>query len=362
MHKILLSGYYGFNNLGDEAILEAIINNLKNKLNDTTITVLSAKPEITKEKYGVDSVNRRSIFGIIKAIKDCNLLISGGGSLLQDITSKRSIHYYLGIIAIGLLMGKKIMVYSQGIGPINKNTNRIITRFLLNKVDYITVRDQKSRSDLLDMGVKDCKIEVTADPVISIGKSGREKGRNILSKYNRELEGKRIIGISFRGKNYDIRMKRILIKVVEGLRSEFNSEIVFIPFHYNEDMELMDDLQQELGNKALFIKERYDIKEILSIIENLDILVGVRLHSLIFSAVAEIPMIGISYDPKIDYFMETIGLQSLCSVDEITKDKIIDSVKEVLDNKDSYNTKINQKVKMLREKITINEVKVKELL
>ncbi len=362
MGKILLSGYYGFNNLGDEAILEAIISNLKKEIKDTKITVLSAKPQITKEKYGVDSVNRRSILKIINAIKNCDLLISGGGSLLQDITSKRSIHYYLGIIVMGLLMGKKIMIYSQGIGPINKKSNRIITKFLLNRVEYITVRDEESKKDLLDMGVKDSKIEVTADPVITINKSGKEKGIDILKKHNGALEGNPIIGISFRGKNYNIKMKKLLIDVVESLRSELKAEVVFIPFHYNEDMELMEDLEQELRNKAIFIKDRYDIKEILSVVENLDLLVGVRLHSLIFSAVAGVPMIGISYDPKIDYFMETMGLQSLCTIDEMTKDKVIDSIKDVLDNKDIYDTKINQKVKMLRTKIALNEEKVRELL
>ncbi|MEG2198991.1 MAG: polysaccharide pyruvyl transferase family protein, partial [Anaerovorax sp.] len=84
MYKILISGYYGFNNIGDESILRAVVDNLKNKLEDVTITVLSQNPKSTAEKYEVHSVDRKSIWGILKSVKKCDLLVSGGGSLLQD--------------------------------------------------------------------------------------------------------------------------------------------------------------------------------------------------------------------------------------------------------------------------------------
>jgi len=361
MHRILISGYYGFNNLGDEAILEAIINNLNKSIKNSEITVLSANPKITSTKYNVRSMNRKNIFKIIRAIKECNLLISGGGSLLQDTTSKRSIHYYLGIIGIGLLMRKKVMIYSQGIGPINKGLNRIITGFLLNKVDYITVRDQESKEDLVSMGVRENKIEVTADPVISIDRVGMEEGIKLLKKHGVDLKNT-LIGFSLRGKNYDENTRQLLIEIVTELQLRFGARSIFLPFHYNEDVKLMDDLEKHLGDSAIFIKERHDVKEILSIIENLDLLVGVRLHSLIFSAVAGVPMIGISYDPKIDYFMRTIGFKSLCNIEDLSKMELINSIKEILENKSYFKNKIEDKVKEFRAKIKVNETKVNELL
>ena len=123
MNKVVISGYYGFNNIGDESILTAIISNIKDNIEDIDITVLSKDPELTYKNHEVDAINRRDIFGIIKEIKNCDLLISGGGSLLQDVTSSRSILYYLAIILIGIFFKKKVMIYSQGIGPINKNIN-----------------------------------------------------------------------------------------------------------------------------------------------------------------------------------------------------------------------------------------------
>ena len=122
--KIVLSGYFGFDNLGDEAILYSIIQEVK-KMQNTEITVLSANPEKTSQKFGVAAVDRMSPKEVIRAIKNCDMFISGGGSLLQDVTSNRSLLYYLALLRLAKLFGKKVMIYSQGIGPVNgaKNQN-----------------------------------------------------------------------------------------------------------------------------------------------------------------------------------------------------------------------------------------------
>ncbi len=363
MHRILISGYYGFKNLGDEAILEAIVKNLNRNINNVEITVLSADPKITSEKYGVKSINRKNVFKIIKAMANTDILLSGGGSLLQDITSKKSINYYLGIIAIGLIMRKKVMVYSQGIGPINKEFHKWLTKFLLNKVNYITVRDYNSKKDLVEMGVNSKKIQVTADPVMSMDRIDKESGLRILQTYDSSFDPmKPTIGFAFRGKNYTPKIKRILIETVEKLNKELNANIVFIPFHYSEDMEINNDLCKVLGNKVIFLKYRYNSKEILSIFENLDLLVGVRLHSLIFAAVANVPMIGISYDPKIDYFMDTLNKESLCDIDNLSSRILIEGIYEILNNNESYKECLKNKVIELRNKISINAEIVKKLL
>ncbi len=95
MYKILISGYYGFNNIGDESILRTVIDNLREKLKDIDITVLSQDPAQTSEKYGVKAARRMSLWDILRCVWRCDLLLSGGGSLLQDATSGRSILYYL---------------------------------------------------------------------------------------------------------------------------------------------------------------------------------------------------------------------------------------------------------------------------
>jgi polysaccharide pyruvyl transferase CsaB len=180
MYKILISGYYGFNNIGDEAVLRTVIDNLRNNMDDIDITILSQNPEDTREKYGVHAQPRMSLPKIIKAVKSCDMLISGGGSLLQDTTSKISILYYLFIIRLALLFKKKVFIYSQGIGPINSSFNRALTARFLKRVDGIAVRDEKSAQFLQQIGIPGESINVTADPVLRLEKAELSSGRKIL--------------------------------------------------------------------------------------------------------------------------------------------------------------------------------------
>ncbi|NLL81384.1 MAG: polysaccharide pyruvyl transferase CsaB, partial [Tissierellia bacterium] len=134
MKSILMSGYYGFDNSGDDAILKAIVKDLREIDKDLDITVLSNNPKKTEDMYPVKAVNRFNFRDVVFSIKKCSLFISGGGSLLQDVTSTRSLLYYLTVMSLAKIMNKKVMVYANGIGPINKKTNRMITKKVLNKV------------------------------------------------------------------------------------------------------------------------------------------------------------------------------------------------------------------------------------
>ena len=122
--SVLMSGYYGFDNSGDDAILKAVVKDLKKLNDDLSITVLSKNPKKTEEMYPVKAVNRFSVRDVINAIKSTTMLISGGGSLLQDVTSSRSLWYYLAVMAMAKMYNKPVMVYANGIGPINKKFNR----------------------------------------------------------------------------------------------------------------------------------------------------------------------------------------------------------------------------------------------
>ncbi len=127
MYNILISGYYGFNNIGDESILRTVIDNLREKLPDVEITVLSQDPAQTAEKYAVKAARRMNLWDIFRSVWKCDMLLSGGGSLLQDATSSRSILYYLFILRLAQLLGKRTFIYSQGIGPIFEKRNRKLT-------------------------------------------------------------------------------------------------------------------------------------------------------------------------------------------------------------------------------------------
>ena len=135
MADIIISGYHGFKNSGDEALLFAILNTLRKKKKDIDVTVLSKTPEETARVYNVNSVSRYNFFKVRKEMKNSKMLLFGGGSLLQDATSSKSILYYLAIIFLAQRCGIKTMLYANGIGPIIKKSNRFLATKILNNVD-----------------------------------------------------------------------------------------------------------------------------------------------------------------------------------------------------------------------------------
>ena len=180
MYNILISGYYGFDNIGDESILRTLVTSLRERIPDCSLTVLSHDPAATREKYGVEAVERMSPLAIARAVRRCDMLISGGGSLLQDVTSSKSLHYYLAIIRFAQLLGKKVFIYSQGIGPIEKDADRRATARALRRADGIVVRDERSAALLAEIGVPAERVVITADPVIRMKKPDGDVGAEIL--------------------------------------------------------------------------------------------------------------------------------------------------------------------------------------
>ncbi len=362
MNKIVISGYYGFNNIGDESILTAIISNIRDDIEDVDITVLSKNPELTYEKHNVKAINRKNILEIISEIKRCDLLISGGGSLLQDVTSSRSILYYLSIMLIGIILKKKVMIYSQGIGPINNRFNKIFTKYVLNKVDFITLRDEKSQKVLQDINVKNKNINVTADPVIGLKRGDVELGYEILKKYGLEDSDKPLVGFAIRGRYEDTRIINIISRVSDKIVDDLGVNVVFIPFHYGEDIKVIEDIQKNMKNKSIFLKGKYDINEMLSIIGNLDLLIGIRLHSLIFGAVMNIPMIAISYDPKINNFMDYLDETVFSNVENLDEAMLLSEITDKIKNEEKYKLQLYNKTEYLKGKLHKNEEIISQLL
>ncbi len=359
MNKVLISGYYGFNNLGDEAILETMIRSISRMDEKTELTVLTASPEVTEKELGIKTVHRSNLLAVLHAVMTTDVLVSGGGSLLQDTTSKRSIHYYLAIIIFGLMFRKPVMLYSHGIGPVNKSINRKIMKWVLSRVDAITVRESNSKKDLINMGIEANKIHVTADPVVDMEKIELELGKSIIENtFKRNIDDKPLVGISMRSKDFKTESNRQkLKKLIQSLTPSYN--IVMIPFYLKEDLEICKWAQSET---VAVIDKEYTAGEIMSVVENLDALVGVRLHSLIFAAVAEIPLVGISYDPKIDYFLETLGLESIGSIDEFNPNQIKAALDETMANHDIAKENLKMHVSELRKKFKTNESILGDLL
>ncbi len=362
MYKILISGYYGFHNIGDESILQAVVGSLKEKIEDIEITVLSKDPIKTAEKYCVKAVDRKDVKAIIKAIKSCDMLISGGGSLLQDVTSKKSILYYLFIIKLAQLFGKKTFIYSQGMGPILSQFNKKLTKKVLERADGLVVRDEKSKEFLEEIGLSKNRIVVTADPVLRIKPSDLDYGRKILKNQGVEVEKALNIGFAIRGKDIKEDFIEEIAQSIDKLYERFNANIVLIPFHFSEDLKVIHLIKNRVNCSIYSLENKYLTNEMLSIIGNMDILVGVRLHALIHAAIMNVPMVGIAYDPKINSFLKSIDQKAFSTIYDFLHEDFLEEIDKILEKRNEISQNTQVKLKKLIKDLDKNEEMIKKLI
>ena len=356
MVNILISGYYGFDNIGDESILRTLVSSLREHIPDCSLTVLSHNPASTRGKYGVEAVDRMSPVAILRAVKKCDMLISGGGSLLQDVTSSKSLHYYLSIIRCAEFFHKKVFIYSQGIGPIDRSGNRRAAAAALKRADGIVVRDERSAALLEEIGIARDKVVITADPVIRMKKPDGDVGAEILRKAGVSLDGRLTVGWAIRERDTDSRFVKELLRSIQMMKDKYNAQSVLIPFHYEEDGEVCRHIAAQLpDDTAVCLNEKYLSEDMLSIIGNMDLLVGVRLHSLIYAAIMGVPLIGISYDPKCTAFLNSVGLDKLSTKENFTAELFLPEAGRVLETGKEQVQCVEAHMAKLSRKLDTNE-------
>lgn len=343
MKNVLISGYYGFNNTGDEAMIETMSSMLAKR--DCALIVLSSNPDKTKELYNVQAYNRYKIGEIIKAVRKADIVVSGGGTLFQDITSKKSIWYYLGIVNIAQFFRKKVCIAYQGIGPIDTKLYRDMTKHTLNKksVKMVGMRDNQAIEYAKGLGIKEEKISFSSDMIFMMQPPAKERCEKILRDNVHNLkEGQKLIGFSIREwKDKD--RTDALAEVADKLVEKYNARIVFFPFHKPKDAEISKIIMHKMKHEdmTVILPNRYLPSEVLGTMGMMDVNIGVRLHSLVFSAMMNVPTIGISYDPKIDGFLDMIDLNPVCTYETILVDKIVDEVGRMIELDDvDYTNKI----------------------
>ena len=335
--KIAISGYFGFQNIGDEAILYSMLQAF-NAVEDIEPVVLSNNPEHTQKQYDVEAVNRWKFFTLIKSLRKCDQLVSGGGSLLQDVTGPRSLIYYLGVAFLAKLLGKKVMFYAQGIGPINAPRGKWLMKWLANKADLITVRDEASKKLLGQLGVDKPEIRETVDAVLGIDrrKVNTQPGEKVLAGMGIFKDEAPIIGVSLREWQNPDNYKKVVAKTCDDL-IEMGYRVIFIPFHFPSDIAPGRDTIKLMnhGEKAVLMENQVDVEEMLGLLGSLHMMIGMRLHSLIMAAVMGVSIVGISYDPKVDSFMKQAYQPLAGRAETITEDQLWDTVRTALETRET---------------------------
>ena len=347
-YDVSLSGYYGFNNCGDDALLHAIINDLKEIKPDIRINVFSANPKKTRRDYAVDSSFRFNFCTLSKTLKKTKMLINGGGSLIQDATSSRSLSYYTHVLKKAHELGCKIFVYANGIGPISdKNVKRAGEALAL--CDGITLREPASLSELERLSIDPSKAIVTADPAITLSGCSEKKVFEILSEMGISHERK-ILCVSVRDwAGNDPNLFVSLAKVLDEVCEKQDVDVLFVPMKMPDDLKASRRVAS-LMKKAYVCEKELSYDELIGIISQSYLVVGMRLHTLIFSVGAGVPTVGIIYDPKIDGFLDYVDVKYRADASKFDSTKLSGDITEIFENYPEIKANISENLEKMTKK------------
>ena len=291
--RFLISGYYGFGNLGDDALLQIIVSQLKTRYPHATLDALSATPEQTAYELGITATPRWDQRAVRTAIDKADVVLSGGGGLFQTATSLKSLFYYAGIVRAALRAGKKTMVFAQSIGPLDflgKQTLRECCKGL----DAATVRDARSK-ELFAPLVPGTPVEVTADPVFLYEPPERPID---LTAAGLGDESDPLVLVCVRKTAHQADAVLAIAAAVDRLGEQHGARVAFLPFGGTADAEVSTLVIRKCRTKPTLVALD-GLDTVAAAISRARLVIGVRLHALILAIRFGVPFLAVPYDPKV---------------------------------------------------------------
>ncbi len=292
--KCVLSGYFGFKNFGDEAILDVLIKKLQSL--DNEVTVITSNPEYTLSQFdNINCIQTFDILTIVKTIFSSDILISGGGSLLQDVTSSKSLYYYLFIIFLGIIFNKKVIIFAQGIGPIKNPISKFITLILLRQCKYVSVRDKVSYNLLKKEGIN---ADLLCDPIFSIDIPQVGNKDKILAVQLRNSKG---INADF--------INRLAHQVTKDF-SDYKIEIYSFQdeIDYKICKEFEKNVQMLNPDIETIIYQGLTNNQTINQIAQAQYLIAMRFHAIIIGLLTKTKVMAINYDIKVEKIAKEFNL------------------------------------------------------
>lgn len=303
--RIAISGYYGFGNAGDEAVLSATVDQLRARLPVAAPVVLSADPSATEDMHEVEAAPRWPLSSLRRIIRSADLLLSGGGSLLQNRTSMRSLGYYLLTLDMARRAGVPCVVHAQGLGPLDGWFSRRLTGRYLRRVQAVTLRDEASMLLAGQLGVPDQLLTLTADPAFLLEPVADAGVAAILDEAGLH-SGEAVVGMVLREWPGAEEALGPMARISRMTAEEWGARTLILPFQLSEDLKVSHRLAALLPEATVLAREMHP-RMLTGVIGRLDLLVGMRLHALIMAAAQAVPAVGLSYDPKVRAHCERAG-------------------------------------------------------
>ena len=339
-HKngILVCGAYGRGNAGDDAILEAILTELRQIDRDVPIWVLSRKPKRTRLAYRVNSIYAFSPLRWIHRMRHTRLYINGGGSLMQDVTSSRSLWFYLFTIWCAKRLDNQVMMYGCGIGPVLRPYNRKLTsRILQSSVDAITLRDSHSKTELADMGVTKPRVILSADPTVILPPSSPEIIDGLMESQGLDPKG-RYIGLALRSWRGFPAKAHLFGALADLAWEKYGLTPVFLSIEPKLDIPAAQLAAAHIKKAPYHIIEHTGSSaHTIGLFSRMQVVVSMRLHALIFAAGQQVPVVGVVYDQKVSSFLSYIGQNLYCGLNDVSLEVLsahLDTAYQRIDDKE----------------------------
>jgi len=327
--SVLLTGYYGFGNTGDEAILAALVAGLRRRLPAVRIVVLSGDPGQTRHRHGVDAVAWRDPLAIVQEVRKCGLVVIGGGGLFQDyqgvdtgtlLTPRHGgVTFYAGPAILAALAGKPVALHGLGFGPLDGAEGRRIVAAVARAAARVSVRDAASRALLESLGVAGARTTLSADPAFLLAPEG-VRPEDVLIGMGIEPAAP-IAGVALRPWSRGVEPEAWEREVAAGLDlflERTSGSLLFVPFEKSpwsddDDFALASRIRRRLkhADRSAVLSGLLSPGDTASLIGGCDLVVGMRLHSIVFALAGSVAPVAIAYDPKVEALLERSGLSEL---------------------------------------------------
>ncbi|GIV20889.1 MAG: polysaccharide pyruvyl transferase CsaB [Armatimonadota bacterium] len=300
---ILACGYYGFANLGDEAVLAGLVHGLRQAGYTGSVTVLSTDTAYTQREHHVPAIPRTDIRAIWRAMRRVQVFVLGGGSLIQDVTSARSVVYYLGMHSLARRAGCRVAWIGQGIGPLRRRWAQRWTARAARRADVVVVRDPDSAELLRAMGVE--RVQVGADLSFLLPEADIENGWRVLQQFGVE-KGEALLAMApRRWAGAQVSPAATFQSLARYAVRRWRARIWLLPMQASRDGELVEEIATGVPD-AVVLRKPLSVQEVRDVLACCRVVVGVRLHVLMLAAASGVPALALSYDPKVRAFWEPV--------------------------------------------------------
>lgn len=358
---IVICGAYGHGNAGDDAILRSILRSLRGLPGKPPITVLAKDAAGIRERYHVDAVNMFNIPRVLWHMRRSKLYINGGGTLIQNATSHRSLWYYLFTLWAAKRCGCKVAMYGCGIGPVQGGRNiKLVSRVLNGSVDSITLREPDSVEELSRYGVDRPKIRLGSDPALVLRPAPVSEADKLLGSQGLDPNGRYICFLLRTWRGFYEKAPAIAA-AAEYARETLELTPVFLSINSLQDGAAAKAVMDNMKEPGILLGSIQSLELLIALLGRMSVVVSMRLHGLIFSSISGAPLVGVSYDPKIGSFLRYLDYGQWTDLDALSADWLCAAIGDAYSQL-PRRQEFQEKTRRLIEVEKVNIEAVKELL